>query len=352
MSKLVDAIENITGEVMKDPESESHLQDLRKEIAESYIQKLEKKNPDLFLLLGKDLVVDYLVDDRFMDSIHDVLVEQTLGILSDHTSDLKNFREKLNNATTEEALSTLKSEIHDDKVELSWITSKTDTLWYTKTVWSTETSFSWDVLQEFPPNIDISQGAESFYHQLKGKEKMDMEPFALAFRGYEKLKSELKNPRYLTVVDFSKSNKEERMFVINMETKNVDYSLTVGHGKNSWGEYAKTFSDQMGSNQSSLGFYRTPAEITKAHTKSWHGLWMNGIENSNDNAKDRGIYMHPGGLKSQGCFTLQMSQQEANKIMDKLKGDSLLFAYYPDSQYIASSKILWGDSKNLGRSVA
>jgi len=174
----------------------------------------------------------------------------------------------------------------------------------------------------------------------------------LAFYGYEKLKSELKNPKYLTVVDFSKSNKQERMFIINMKTKTIENSLSVGHGKNSGDEFAKNFSDTLGSRQSSLGFYRTPSEITKSHTKSWYGLRMNGIEDSNDNANNRGIYMHPGGLKSEGCFTLQMSQQEADKIMNKLKGDSLLFAYYPNDKYLASSKIIGEKYKKINQSIA
>lgn len=352
MSSLGDALKEIVTNLKKDPETEAQLQEFRKEIAESYVQKLEKEKSDLFLSIGRDLVVDYLVDEGFTDSIHDAFVEKALISLSSNFFDLKEFRDKLKNATTDDALSWLKTEIEKevskDIQESSLAPENKESGASTSTLTSSESEFS----KNTGIAIDISQWAESFYDELEGNENLNIQAFSLAFYGYEKLKSELKNPKYLTVVDFSKSNKDERMFIINMETKTIENSLSVGHGKNSGGEFAQNFSDTLWSNQSSLGFYRTPSEITKAHTKSWHGLRMNGIEDSNDNANNRGIYMHPGGLKSQGCFTLQMSQKEANKIMNKLKGDSLLFAYYPDNKYLASSKIIGEKYKKLDQSVA
>ena len=43
---------------------------------------------------------------------------------------------------------------------------------------------------------------------------------------------------------------------------------------------------------------------------------------------------------------------EADKIMNKLKGDSLLFAYYPDNKYLASSKIIGEKYKKINQSIA
>lgn len=350
MSSLGDALKEIVTNIKKDPETEAQLQGFKKEIAESYVQKLEKEKSDLFLSIGRDLIVDYLVDEGFTDSIHDAFVEKALISLSSNFSDLREFRDKLKNATTDDALSSLKIEIEKevdkDPQESSLAPENKESGASVSSLISPESSKNTGIA------IDISQWAENFYDQLEGKEKLDIQAFSLAFYGYEKLKSELKNPKYLTVVDFSKSNKQERMFIINMKTKTIENSLSVGHGKNSGDEFAKNFSDTLGSRQSSLGFYRTPSEITKSHTKSWYGLRMNGIEDSNDNANNRGIYMHPGGLKSEGCFTLQMSQQEADKIMNKLKGDSLLFAYYPNDKYLASSKIIGEKYKKINQSIA
>jgi len=43
---------------------------------------MEKEKSDLFLSIGRDSVVDYLVDEGFTDGIHDAVVEQALNSLS------------------------------------------------------------------------------------------------------------------------------------------------------------------------------------------------------------------------------------------------------------------------------
>ena len=76
MSSLGDALKEIVTNIKKDPETEAQLQEFRKEIAESYVQKLEKEKSDLFLSIGRDLVVDYLVDEGFTDSIMMLLLKK------------------------------------------------------------------------------------------------------------------------------------------------------------------------------------------------------------------------------------------------------------------------------------
>lgn len=369
-----EAFKNIVEELSKDPETEEKLTDLRKEIADAYVQKLKTEKSDLLLALGEDIVADYLVDEGFSDKLHDHLVEKALESVSSLSSDLKLFREKLK-AATEDDLQKLKTEIvsnpESESQSPSQIDHASETQDENKT--SDEETASKPLastpslvgergdmhadarLAEAPQHqgnseieqkeqelqVEVSPEIEQFYNQLKGKEKPDLKPFALAMSGYLKLKPELKNPTYLSVVDFSLSNKEKRFYVINMEKKTVEITEQVGHGKNTGWEFAQNFSNKTGSLQSSLGFYRTPAEIQKANSKSRSGLKMKGIEDSNDNAADRGIYIHPAPVTgSEGCFTLPMKQQEANEIMDKLKWDSLLFAYYPDQKYVDSSKYL------------
>ena len=162
------------------------------------------------------------------------------------------------------------------------------------------------------------------YSQLKWDVKPDFLPFFYAMKGYKKLKSDLWNPKYLTIVDLTKSNTQKRFFVLNMEK--------------SRGEFATLFSNEIGSNQTSLWFYRTPLEIQKARTKDRSGLLLNGIESSNDNARKRGIFIHPAGIdQSEGCFTLPELDAP---ILNMIKGDSLLFAYYPDQEYLLNSELL------------
>ncbi len=62
---------------------------------------------------------------------------------------------------------------------------------------------------------------------------------------------------------------------------------------------------------------------------------MTGTEWSNDNASSRGIYMHPWGWISKWCFTLP--KDKAMEIMNKIKWDSLLFAYAKSKEYFAQS---------------
>lgn len=182
-----------------------------------------------------------------------------------------------------------------------------------------------------------------YYHYLRltWTQKPDFKPFYYAMLGYKRLKADLWNIEYLTIVDLSKSNTQKRFFLINMPKLQVESAEQTGHGKKSGGEFATAFSNEIGSNQTSLGFYRTPAAIEKARTKDRSWLLLNGIESSNDNANYRRIFIHPAGIdQSEGCFTLPMSQEEANLIMDKIKWDSLLFAYYPDENYLLNSEIL------------
>lgn len=77
---------------------------------------------------------------------------------------------------------------------------------------------------------------------------------------------------------------------------------------------------------------------------------LKGIEDSNDQAESRGIFIHPGTVAgSEGCFTLP---QDSSKILQALKGDSLLFAYYPDEQYLASSHLIKRDPDSTYTAVA
>lgn len=98
-------------------ETSENLLTLKKELAEEYIKKMEKEKSDLFLSIGRDSVVDYLVDEGFTDGIHDAVVEQALNSLSWLSWDLKNFREKLNNAATEQEITDLKNQILTPSIE-------------------------------------------------------------------------------------------------------------------------------------------------------------------------------------------------------------------------------------------
>ena len=62
---------------------------------------------------------------------------------------------------------------------------------------------------------------------------------------------------YVVLIDFSKSIDEERLYVVNTKTAEIEISSKVSHGRNSGKNYATVFSNKMNSLQSSLGAYVT-----------------------------------------------------------------------------------------------
>ena len=51
-------------------------------------------------------------------------------------------------------------------------------------------------------------------------------------KAYEIEKADLKNKKYVTVIDFTKNQlTQNRFFVINLETSTVEYAEKCGHGE-------------------------------------------------------------------------------------------------------------------------
>src|SRR5690606_7009517 len=102
-----------------------------------------------------------------------------------------------------------------------------------------------------------------------------------------------------------------------------------------------------GSHQTSLGLFRTAETYVGGNGYS---LRMDGLEPGvNDNARDRLIVIHgapyvnpeqaqrQGRLgRSYGCPALR--PQVARQVIDTIKGDQMVFAYYPDDQWLTGSR--------------
>lgn len=108
---VVDSVKDIIVSLNEDPETEAKLQMLRKEIAREYVKKLKKEKPDILITVAEDKVLDYLIDDWFTDQFHDAAVGKMIDFMSWFSGELKEFREKLNSASTEDELIVLKSQI-------------------------------------------------------------------------------------------------------------------------------------------------------------------------------------------------------------------------------------------------
>lgn len=170
----------------------------------------------------------------------------------------------------------------------------------------------------------------------------------LALQGFEKLEQELKKP-ILTVIDFSLPSTEKRLWIIDLERKEILLNTVVAHGRNSGMLMAEKFSNQPESNQSSLGFYKT-AETYRG--KHGYSLRLDGLEKGvNDQARNRAIVIHgadyareavakmSGRLgRSLGCPAVptELSAQ----VIDLVKEGSLLFIYAEDSKYLSTLPLL------------
>lgn len=153
----------------------------------------------------------------------------------------------------------------------------------------------------------------------------------------------------LTIVDFSKPSTEERLFVINLKTKQVIAKSLVAHGRNSGEIWASKFSNKAESYQSSLGFYICNETY---EGKNGFSLRLDGQETGiNDKARDRGVVIHGADYvskqfianngklgRSQGCPALPLEKNE--QIISLLKGGSCLFIYHPNTFYKTHSTIL------------
>jgi hypothetical protein len=149
----------------------------------------------------------------------------------------------------------------------------------------------------------------------------------------------------LTIVDFSKADNTERLWVIDMHTNRILYSSVVAHGTNSGGVYSTSFSNAPNSLKSSLGVYVT-GDTYYGHAGL--SLHIHGLEPGyNSNAFDRHIVVHGAWYSnpdhmghSWGCFAVP--RYLAEPIINTIKNNTLIFAYYPDPTYLHNSRFLNG----------
>jgi hypothetical protein len=197
-------------------------------------------------------------------------------------------------------------------------------------------------------NFDILCDVNQLYEELNLQDKIPFVAFQQAVAGYAKI--DVKKP-ILTLIDFSKASTEERFFVIDMEKRKLLFEAHVAHGRNSGYNYTTSFSNTMGSHQSSLGFFLTENTY---HGRNGLSLVLNGLEKGiNDNAKPRAVVIHgadyanPQLAKSMGrlgrSFGCPALPRELTRpIIETIKNGSLLFAYSEkfNEHYLEKSSVL------------
>ena len=156
----------------------------------------------------------------------------------------------------------------------------------------------------------------------------------------------------LAILDFSLSSSKKRLWVIDLDTEQVLYNTYAAHGQNSGSLCtASEFSNRDGSHMSSIGLYRC-AEIGTGNSVGYY-VALDGLDPGyNSNARDRQIVLHGAAYvsssyrashdgccgRSWGCPAVDKGL--VHKIADTLSGGGLLFAYYPDDDWLASSRWL------------
>lgn len=207
---------------------------------------------------------------------------------------------------------------------------------------------------EFTSGYTSLEAKASALYEEAGLDKLGLSFNVLkyALRGYEKLKArgQVHKDQILTVVDFSQSSRKKRMYIIDVENREVLVNTWVAHGKNTGLDKATRFSNRPESLQSSLGFY-----VTKNTYYGKHGLSLrlDGKERGyNDKAMARAIVLHGANYigkhrlnagymgRSWGCPAVP--KEVSAKVINLIKNGSCLFIYHPSNSYLHGSRLLNG----------
>lgn len=180
----------------------------------------------------------------------------------------------------------------------------------------------------------INFDAKELYNDMKLNGLIKYDVFVQGIEGFNRIDKKEKN--ILTIVDFSLPSTAERMYILDLEKRELLFKSYVSHGKNTGDLYAEDFSNVAESNKSSLGFYMTEAPYKGSNGYS---LRLAGLEKGiNDNAMKRNIVVHgadyanPEMIKTSGrlgrsfgCFAVPVDIN--HEIIDTIKGRSIIYVY-------------------------
>ena len=197
--------------------------------------------------------------------------------------------------------------------------------------------------------VDIQKNTvKDLYETLNLKDKLNYQAFEYAYFGYQVLESKCKK-NLLTIIDYSLSSSEKRLFLVDLKEERLVYHTYVAHGKNTGLDTAKYFSNTLDSKQTSLGFFITGKTY---YGKNGYSLKLIGMESGiNDLAEERAIVIHGANYvsknfisqhgrlgRSWGCPALPSELNQ--EIIDLIKNGSLVFSYSDRTKYAQSSPIL------------
>lgn len=146
----------------------------------------------------------------------------------------------------------------------------------------------------------------------------------------------------ISIADMSQTSSTKRLWVIDLDKKQLLLNTWVAHGKNTGDDRATSFSNVNSSNQSSLGFYITGEVYYGKHGRS---LRLDGMDNGyNDNARRRAIVVHGADYVGQGTINAlgrlgrslgcpAVAPELSDKLINTIEGKTVLFINGADQRY-------------------
>ncbi|WP_158826543.1 murein L,D-transpeptidase catalytic domain family protein [Mucilaginibacter lacusdianchii] len=217
-------------------------------------------------------------------------------------------------------------------IAISWRTANADKNTFVSNAKTTVTAKKLTAVNAFSGYVnDIYQSANLIASGL------DFNVFEKAVTGYYNLKQNHRlsdNSSVITIVDFNKSSRTKRMWIVDLLKKQLVLNTWVAHGQGSGDEMATQFSNNENSHQSSLGFYVTDGIYYGKHGRS---LKLDGMDAGfNSNARARAVVLHAADYvcqntinqlgrlgRSYGCPAV--SPEVCGQIIDMIKGKNMLF---------------------------
>lgn len=179
---------------------------------------------------------------------------------------------------------------------------------------------------------------------------LDQKVLRLGLTAYEKAREQgLDDQGILTIIDYSKPSTDRRLWVFDVKNEKVLMNTYVAHGKNSGDLNATSFSNEPNSLKSSFGVF--VANETYNGDKGY-SLRLKGLEPGiNDNVYKRHVIVHGAAYvsaayakargmmgRSWGCMAV--SFDVIKPLINTIKNDTIVFAYYPNRQWLSHSKYL------------
>lgn len=207
------------------------------------------------------------------------------------------------------------------------------------------TFISWKPIEKSPAQHTFKTTDSTGYNSFKtfyddarlAETGLSFIVFEKAATGFYNLREEGKtglDKSVLSIADFDRNSTEKRLWIIDLEKKELILNTWVAHGEFSGDDKPLHFSNVMASNKSSIGFFVTGETYYGKHGIS---LRLDGMDQDfNSNARKRSIVVHGASYVSQGTIDAlgrlgrsqgcpAVPQNQAKTVVNAMAGKTVLF---------------------------